>query len=232
MPAFLNFLIPPALLVVSIPLAGFAVLTTLLACTTLFIRASIVYFDLLLALLRSALFSTQSRADGNRAAAMYHREHRRTNRSNTSLSSSSTSSFQFDHPRSGPKKSDSFLSLIGTGSPTRDYEGVGGWRRVGEDSEEDSWMGINSRLELPTAAVGTNGGTTTSRRHHRRSYTGSSQKFGESMRMSPVASRQRSPSGSILGGGTIKDEDLGYFGQQHHLARRRSGIPVMQTSER
>ncbi|KAF2089694.1 hypothetical protein K490DRAFT_63829 [Saccharata proteae CBS 121410] len=47
---------PPILLLISLPLAFFAILTTTLAFTTLLARVSIVYFELGLALLHSALF--------------------------------------------------------------------------------------------------------------------------------------------------------------------------------
>ena len=106
-----------------------------------------------------------------------------------------------------PSKSDSYLSLLGAGTPDRDYEGLGGWRTQGDELEEGIWMGMNSRLELPAATPGGNGG-----RRHRRSLTGASQ----ALRMSAIQSRARTPSFG-------REDDVGYFGQFHHgLARRKS----------
>jgi hypothetical protein len=48
--------------------------------------------------------------------------------------------------------------------PTRDYEGVGGWRIDNPSDDDALWTKINSRLELPADHV----------RRHRRSHTSGS----------------------------------------------------------
>lgn len=152
---------PPLLLLVSIPLAIFATVTTTIAITALTIRVSIVYFELGVALIHAYLLppphkSLPSRSSPKRAFPPQPRTRRSSIASATSL----------DVPQRIHRKSDSLVSLIGTSDVTRDFEGVGGWRVTGGDDEEALWMGINSRLELPTARP---------KRRHQRSLTGGSQ---------------------------------------------------------
>lgn len=185
-------LAPPLLLLISIPLAIFAVFTTSIAFTALIIRASIVYFELGVGLIRSWLFaktstygikpplstSTSGQTSPTRA--------RGTRRS--SLTSTSSSQDVTPGQRLG-YKSGSFASLIGTGTPNRDFEGVGGWKEPGEDDEEALWIGMNSRLELPAVVPNP-------RRKHQRSLTGGNQRWSwspEAVRISPMQSRARTP---------------------------------------
>jgi hypothetical protein len=203
----LYLLAPPALILVSIPLVFFAILTSTIAFTTLLIRVSIVYFELALALLRSSLFTEPSKP------LRQSHTHHHVPSSNTPRRRGSTisisSSQDFGHPgKHEPRKSESFASFLGAGVNTRrDYEGIGGWRDAGEDpADEALWIGMNSRLELPAI-------TPARQRHHQRSLTGGSQRWSgvwspEAMRMSPVQSRARTPSISEYG-----DE---YFGLQPH----------------
>jgi len=187
----LYLLVPPFLIIVSIPLAIFACFTTLLAFTLLLIRVSIVYFELGIAVLRTWLVAKPSKIDRKDLPSPTRSpQHRR--RSST-LSSPSSQDF-----RRPPPKSDSYISLLGAGVPDRDYEGVGGWRLEGEEPEETIWMGMNSRLELPLS-----GG----QKRHQRSLTGSSQRLTwnpEALKMSPVQSRTRTPS--------VEQAGEGYFG--------------------
>ena len=190
------FLGPLFFLIISVPLAIFALITTSIAVTVLLIRASIVYFELSLALISSWLFvnttvsiripkSHFSPSSSGRTSPLRPRSTRPNSRSSTiSLP---------DTPAPQPAyKSGSFASLIGTGEPTRDYEGVGGWRVFGKDDEEALWIGMNSRLELPAA-------TPTTRRNHKRSLTGGNQGSNrwswspEAVRISPMQSRARTP---------------------------------------
>jgi hypothetical protein len=200
----LYLLVPPALILASIPLVFFAFLTSTIAFTTLLIRVSIVYFELTLALIRSALFTEPSKP-AKQSHTRHHVPSNTPRRRGSVISNSSSQDFA--HPRKyGPIKSESFASLVGTGGP-RDYEGIGGWRDPGEDpAEEALWIGMNSRLELPAIAP-------TRQRNHQRSLTGGSQRWSgvwspETMRMSPVQSRARTPSFTENG-----DE---YFGLQLH----------------
>lgn len=93
--------------------------------------------------------------------------------------------------------------------PTRDFEGVGGWRldNRSDDDEDALWTNMNSRLELPADHI---------RRHHR-SLTGEGRISGfgvatgdrsyspENM-MNTSRSRARTPNGSGIMGG-----EGGYF---------------------
>jgi hypothetical protein len=57
------------------------------------------------------------------------------------------------------------MGLSQSVGPTRDYEGVGGWRLDKSSDDDDAlWTGINSRLELPADHT---------RRHYRSSTGGS-----------------------------------------------------------
>jgi hypothetical protein len=193
-PSFLNpfyLLAPPILLLFAVPLAVFAAITTALAITTLLIRASIVYFELGLALIHSYLFAESSKASARSShqSSPHQQQHHRRRRSSTS------SSQEFTLPnKHGPHKSDSFASLLGAGvlGPGRDFEGIGGWRDAAPTpGEEALWINMNSRLELPAP--------TAERRRHQRSLTGGSQRWSgnwspEAMRMSPAQSRARTPS--------------------------------------
>ncbi|KAF2014135.1 hypothetical protein BU24DRAFT_462948 [Aaosphaeria arxii CBS 175.79] len=219
---------PPLLLLVSIPLAVFAVLTTLLAISTLAVRVSIVYFELGVALFHAFFFPpppkipskqpSPSRLSPNRT------RHRRSSIASTA-SSLETAVPTSNTPRLH-NKSGSFASLIGTGEITRDFEGVGGWRVPGDEDEEALWMGINSRLELPAVVP---------KRKHQRSLTGGSLKFTrspEAVRISPMHSRARTP---IQTHGNEPNAVEGYFPPQTHmrpLSTTSDPMKVTQDSRR
>ncbi|KAF2796999.1 hypothetical protein K505DRAFT_153201 [Melanomma pulvis-pyrius CBS 109.77] len=180
---------PPLLLLISLPLAILASVTTTIAITALTIRVSIVYFELGVALIHSYLFPPPQRPVPKKPSGRLS-PHRARNRRSSAASTSSS------HDTAGPSsypprlqyKSGSFVSLVGTSEITRDFEGVGGWRVPGDDDEEALWMGMNSRLELPAVIP--------KQRKHQRSLTGGSQRWSgspEVMRMSPMQSRARTP---------------------------------------
>ncbi|KAH7128590.1 hypothetical protein B0J11DRAFT_274738 [Dendryphion nanum] len=179
---------PPLLLLISIPLALFAFITTAIAIITLAVRVSIVYFELGIALIHAYLFPPSQK----HAPKLPSPDRVSPNRARTRRSSivSTTSSQDTTVPHSQSRlhnKSGSFVSLIGTSEITRDFEGVGGWRVPADEEEEALWMGINSRLELPAVMP---------KRKHQRSLTGGSQRFNrspEAIRMSPMQSRARTP---------------------------------------
>ncbi|KAF2108777.1 hypothetical protein BDV96DRAFT_652392 [Lophiotrema nucula] len=178
---------PPLLLLVSVPLAFFAVVTTTVAISTLAVRVSIVYFELAVALIHSYLFPPPQKAapirPSQRRTSPQRTRHRRSSVASTA-SSQDTAVPQHSRLQ---HKSGSLASLLGSGELTRDFEGVGGWRMPGDEEEEALWMGMNSRLELPAALP---------KRKHQRSLTGGSQRYSwspESMRMSPMQSRARTP---------------------------------------
>lgn len=54
-------------------------------------------------------------------------------------------------PSQRPMRSDSVASLASTTNPLRDYEGVGGWRTVADDDEDQTlFLEMNSRLQHPS----------------------------------------------------------------------------------
>jgi hypothetical protein len=242
--------IPLLLLIISLPLAIFAVATTVLALLTLCIRVVVVYSDLCIVLLRQLLFRRSKdlvsapptprqyvqQADGKRKVPLSRAPSVRSRKSSTSQSESPV----FEN-KTRAARSDSYASLLGIGVPNRDYEGVGGWRLVKDvdadetDSDDERWLNMNSRLELPlgtpipvtgslsSATVNSNG------KRHNRSLTGSSGRVnfnGESMRMSPVASRTPAIRTPVAGSKQQEDEDAGYFvanpGEKSNMSRRRS----------
>lgn len=97
-----------------------------------------------------------------------------------------------------PVSSDSVMGL--SAGPTRDYEGVGGWRIDNPSDDDALWTKINSRLELPADHV----------RRHRRSLTSGESTARVPRSYSPEAvmntSRARTPPSSAIVG--IGD---GYF---------------------
>lgn len=233
-----SLILPPLLLLVSLPLAALAVLTTFFAFATLLIRLSLVYVDLAGALVRFYLFPVQTKRKSTIPQPLHvstsntslaQRRHSRRGSAASSLISADqsapvkTSGYGFHH------RNDSLASLLGAGAqgPARDFEGIGGWRDEDDDPDREAiWLGMNRRLELPAALPS---------RYHRRTGTGSSHasavggtndasydgnkrwSYGsgfwspEVLRMSPVQSRARTPSITekvVLSG---QDED-GYFG--------------------
>ncbi|KAI9693255.1 MAG: hypothetical protein M1822_005251 [Bathelium mastoideum] len=121
------------------------------------------------------------------------------------------------HLRTKSGSAASLATFASTG-PTRDYEGVGGWRLAGSGDEEALWMGINARLELPAGGSG-------SRRHHqRRMSAGAGAGAGAGVvRMSPVQSRGRTP-GEGEGGAGAGEGWEGYFNiKAVGEGRRRKG---------
>ncbi|OCK82535.1 hypothetical protein K432DRAFT_219636 [Lepidopterella palustris CBS 459.81] len=212
---------PPILVLVSIPLAIFAFFTTSIALSTLLIRVSIVYVELGIALIRSWLFvqdpnKTCSKSIAPSSSSRRTSPHRRNRRS----SGASTSSSQdLAISRKPPTKSGSFASLIGSGGPNRDFEGVGGWRVPGEEEEEALWIGMNSRLELPAAVP-----THQHQRKHQRSLTGGSQRWSwspEAIRMSPMQSRARTP---VAGAEPLNPEE--YFDFDPHNRFSTASDPI------
>jgi hypothetical protein len=216
-----HLVIPLILLAISMPLAIFAVITTIIAMTTLCFRVIVVYSDLVVGLITKWLFSTTKAVVSMPMGAMeeqfLHRvELAKKKLANPSRKSSSSSS-PVDPPTALRKaaRSDSYASLLGIGIPKRDYEGVGGWR-LGRtfmmpggdegDSDDAKWTNFNNRLELPVGmpmlVSGGPSGSATNGKRHKRSLTGSSGR----PKMSPVTNR--TPMAITQAQDT---EDLGYF---------------------
>jgi hypothetical protein len=199
-------LAPFVLLVVSIPLAIFATITTTMAISLLACRAAIVYVQLTVALLEAWINPSSS----NTPAITYptpptsspniHRHHRIYHGSSASSQETIVPASRATHTASNSSK---FTPFASTSETTRDFEGVGGWRTPGNDDEEALWMGINSRLQLAADIA--------PRRHHR-SLTGASSPgqrrswSPETFRTSPAQSRARTPVRFAL-----DDEEEDYF---------------------
>ncbi|TKX24098.1 hypothetical protein C1H76_3666 [Elsinoe australis] len=191
----LTLLSTPFIILLSIPLTIFALITTSLAFTTLLLRISVVYLELLLALLQSFLSPTPPSKPTFPATIptshpigplSHHARRRTSSASSTSLSLQTPSTHPNgvnnpSYPSSVPAipntarlpRPPSLASLLGTTTP-RDYESVGGWRLTSADSDEEAlWTGINSRLELPALTVPS---PSTLTRNHHRSLTGGSRR--------------------------------------------------------
>lgn len=116
---------------------------------------------------------------------------------------------------------DSGLGLSQSVGPTRDFEGVGGWR-IGDPSDDDAlWTNINSRLELPAHHE----------RRHKRSLTGGSAPGeGKDRSYSPEANMSKARTPPTYGYVFAGD---GYFPQvptSPRLKRSASGITGASTS--
>jgi hypothetical protein len=211
---------PLILLVVSIPLAIFATITTTIAVSLLACRVAIVYVQLTIALFgawidpRSSKFSPITYPTPPTSSPTQTPPARqRSRRSNIASSSSSQETIV-------PANKGKFVPLLNTTKITRDFEGVGGWRTLGDDDEEALWMGMNSRLHL-SADI-------TPRRHTRTGTSSPSQRRSwspETLRTSPVHSRARTPVRFA-----IDDEEEDYF-SPHPPASMRPSSSTSQASK-
>jgi hypothetical protein len=185
---------PIGIVLLSVPLAMFAVITTSIALSLLAFRGLVVYTQLGTALLGAWLSPTPPKPAALRQQTITTPSPERTSpprsrnrRSSSNLSGTSSQDFTVAAARL-THRSGSFTALLGGNELTRDYEGVGGWRDPGNKEEEALWMGINSRLQLPAATPG---------RRHQRRHTGGqipNQRWSwspEAFRMSPVQNRAR-----------------------------------------
>ncbi|KAF2668820.1 hypothetical protein BT63DRAFT_440890 [Microthyrium microscopicum] len=86
----LRYLLPICIVLLSLPLAIFAALTTIVAAFTLFLRVCIVYFDVGLALVRSSLYIIPPKSTTKSSYAKPRRHSSSTNGSNGSSDSRHT----------------------------------------------------------------------------------------------------------------------------------------------
>ncbi len=197
MPNLLHTILSYFLLLISIPLALFALLTTTFAFSTLFFRVLVVYAELAVVLIHDQ-FSDQAKSRKTQSTwktcspALDEKEHRRKSR-RSSVGSGNSGSLT-------PKIAESSgLGIYGGGGIGRDFEGVGGWRFPGHDEEDVLWTSMNSRLELPA--------TVDDRKfHHRRSLTSGSLSSASLVIRSPVRSRARTPTSIRAAGSTSPEE--------------------------
>ena len=202
MSGLFHFLISPILLLISIPLAIFALFTTTIAFSTLFVRVLIVYAELAAALLQDQFggytaFRSASEPLNNKTVAEEKQSRRKSRRSSAgSLSSNGGSTT--------PKAPDtSGFGIYSGGGAARDFEGVGGWRiQDPNDEDDENWTSMNSRLELPAMIDGRP-------RHHHRSRTSGSLASVALPPKSPGQSRARTPTSGIRVSETASTEE--YF---------------------
>ncbi|KAG8528549.1 uncharacterized protein KY384_007467 [Bacidia gigantensis] len=136
------------------------------AFTTLFFRALLVYAELATAIFQNLFVVPSSSTETSRSTVRRRKGksapvRKRISRENSAASGSSNGG------SSTPRAAEAIgLGAYGGGEPTRDFEGVGGWRMPGPDEDDVLWTQMNSRLELPAAGDDRY-------RHHRRSTTSS-----------------------------------------------------------
>jgi hypothetical protein len=207
--ALLNYtygFILPFILLLSIPLAIFAAITTTLACAILLFRVLLVYAELAVAVIPYILGLATTKQSPPRTKSFPNSNVvpvRRRKRRSSGGSGASGGSIT-------PVASDINFGLNQSIGLQRDFEGVGGWRLDVPSEDELLWTSFNSRLELPTDHV----------RRHRRSLTSGSMP-GERRRgersyspeatvTSPNTSRARTPP-TLTTGFTVGE---GYFPSQ------------------
>jgi len=212
--ALLNFnplytLTLPILILFSIPIAIFACITTTLAFSVLLFRVTLIYIDLATAVIPYYLLGISKTSAPTKKPESSPTSLPARRRKRRSSSSFSTGTITPIASNASLTNSNSVLGLSQSVGPTRDFEGVGGWRLDNPNSEEEDalWTKINSRLELP-AEHG---------RRHRRSLTGGAE-FGRG--------RQREE-GIIMNTGRARTppKEEGYFahsGQASPKAGRRT----------
>ncbi|MCJ1404286.1 hypothetical protein MMC11_007511 [Xylographa trunciseda] len=141
MSMFLSIALTPFILVVSVPLFVFAIITTSLAFSTLLLRVLIVYIELAVVVVHNHFSLAPS---SNKQPPLSHKKSGRSIAGSRSSSGSLTPKLPV--PDSG----------IYPSTPlARDFEGVGGWRfpDAEDDDSEALWTGMNARLELPALAI-------------------------------------------------------------------------------
>ena len=144
MSLLLSIVLTPFILLVSIPLVIFAVVTTSLAFSTLLLRVLIVYIELAVVVVHNHFSFPLS---SKRQPPLSRKKSRRSIAGSRSSSGSLT-----------PKVPALDSSIYPSTPLARDFEGVGGWRfpDADEDDSEALWTSMNARLELP--ALSTVGG--------------------------------------------------------------------------
>jgi len=149
-------LILPFLFFFTIPIAILASITTACAFSVLLFRVILVYIELALAVIPHWLLgakSTEKQLQRTKSLTSTSPGRRKRRRGSTSSNVSGMIT---------PVSSDNVIGL--SSGPTRDYEGVGGWRIDNPSDDDALWTKINSRLELPADHI---------RRHHRSLTSGS-----------------------------------------------------------
>ncbi len=151
MPRFLSALMPPFLMLFSIPLAALAFLTTIVAFLTLFVRVLVVYMDLALVVAHNQFFhynlSSHSRPPVKGSLPSPAISQQRRKKGTSSLSSA----WSMQGAITSKALDTTTLEIITSAGIDRDFEGVGGWRFPGPDEDDTQWISSNTRLRIPAA---------------------------------------------------------------------------------
>ncbi|CAG8955131.1 hypothetical protein HYFRA_00007146 [Hymenoscyphus fraxineus] len=156
----------PLLFIFSLPVTIFAVFTTCLAVSVLLFRFTLIYIDLAVAVIPHYLLGGSTapkflhpvHTNGQHSLPSppqpsYRRRKRRTSSSSSySVAGSITPTLtqSMTDPQGILTSPSSYIGLNTSIGPSRDFEGVGGWRLDNQSEEEEGlWTKINSRLELP-----------------------------------------------------------------------------------
>ncbi|MCJ1340758.1 hypothetical protein MMC09_006054 [Bachmanniomyces sp. S44760] len=156
-----SILFSPVILIVSIPLTYFAIVTTSLAFSTLLIRVLMVYIELAISIIQnqfsSPSISTPPSSPTSTKTSLPTKSRQGSLRRSSTSSSSKTTSSGTLTPRTleAPWNNTQSFYNLASPNPNRDYEGVGGWRIESSDEPNDPdnlYTSLTPRLELPATA--------------------------------------------------------------------------------
>ncbi|WPG98135.1 Hypothetical protein R9X50_00092100 [Acrodontium crateriforme] len=143
----------PVILILSIPLACFAICTTFVAFWVLYVRLVILYFEMAYAIFRSYFIPTRESRPIPQPPVPEQESPSYTKRHHRRMSSASSRAALAIHQ----KKSQSFAGLRGAVAD-KDFEGLGGWylSSSDDDSDEklaDAFSGIHGQAESSFAGL-------------------------------------------------------------------------------
>ncbi|RDW79583.1 hypothetical protein BP6252_04221 [Coleophoma cylindrospora] len=210
-------IILPCLFLFTIPVAIFASLTSVLAFAVLAFRVTLIYIELAVAVIPYYLFGDKGPTVPLPRSKSFidpvTRVRRRKRRSSSSNQSAGTIT---------PTLGDAGFGISQSIGPTRDYEGVGGWRLDNPSDDEGLWTSFHVQLELP-ADHG---------RRHRRSQTSGSAPLVRKMNRSssPEALTMHSPNTSrTRTSPTVMMSNTSYFPTQPLSPRIAKKPPSLNT---
>jgi len=190
-----RLLILPSVLLVSLPLAIFACITTAFAIAVLLFRVTIIYIELAVIVIPHYFLGSKAIAPVSRPSISSSSGIGQSSPIRRKKRQSSTSSLSPTETTKLPKSA-SGLGFNHSIGPARDYEGLGGWRLDEPSDDEGLWTSFNSRLKLPADR---------SKKHHRSLTSGSLPLTGRlnrshSEEMTMNTSRVRTPSRDAASG--------------------------------
>lgn len=158
-PSARQLLLPPLALLISIPFALMAWITTTIAITVLLCRATVVYIELAIVIVPHYLFgAVLSDPPAVKTVAVQSvNTPRRKRRQSSSSTLSSSAELQRPH-------TEAVVNLAPSIGVTRDFEGLGGWRLDGASDDEGPWLRSSVDMDPPPVQEAT-------KRHHHRSLT-------------------------------------------------------------